>query len=566
MAITDYSTSAASNTALGAIPVGPNMERNKVNDAFQQLMADVASYKNSITGIIHAKDRGLATGGTAAANLTALKSAIAATPTGGTLYIPEGTYTIDVTGGLSNAATLNKAMTLVIDGTLVANGFAIQANPYYMFNVTADDVTIRGAGTLQGNGTKNDVNSGDTTTHPGLIYVQADRFVFNLSVVDVPKVGIVLASCYDAKIGGRWTGGPTAYSATGYFGIIATGGGRHIFDGCRAERDGSGGRHVNFIYTTNVAGNATECTVRNCYADVWEKLFYGSGAGHYVHDNEGIGSETDWIRLQGDDCRVYRNKVTGGDGFCSAYDGKNIEICDNTATDINQSGIFVGKLAGGYVGGFSGLKITGNVLLGDSGSGTLTNGLSILTDGIDTAGVLVANNRVENFAAAVGEALIKVAAASPYALSDVKIIGNKIGSTTRGGIVVDQMLDSTIENNKALSVGTFLSQSNSARLRWINNTGKTVTTKGVSGLESTSQATGNKYSDGALQGSATLVAGTVTVNTAEILAGDTVVVTVQAAGGTQGHLSIGTITAGTSFVINSSNAADTSTVFWRIEH
>lgn len=542
------------------------MERNKVNDAIQQLMADLASYKSAITGTVNAKDRGLATGGTAAANLTALKSAITATPTGGTLYIPEGTYTIDVTGGLSNAATLNKAMTLVIDGTLVANGFAIQANPYYMFNVTADDVTIRGAGTLQGNGTKNDVNSGDTTTHPGLIYVQADRFVFNLSVVDVPKVGIVLASCYDAKIGGRWTGGPTAYSATGYFGIIATGGGRHIFDGCRAERDGSGGRHVNFIYTTNVAGNATECTVRNCYADVWEKLFYGSGAGHYVHDNEGIGSETDWIRLQGDDCRVYRNKVTGGDGFCSAYDGKNIEICDNTATDLNQSGIFVGKLAGGYVGGFPGLKITGNVLLGDSGSGTLTNGLSILTDGIDTAGVLVANNRVENFAAAVGEALIKVAAASPYALSDVKIIGNKIGSTTRGGIVVDQMLDSTIENNKALSVGTFLSQSNSARLRWINNTGKTVTTKGVSGLESTSQATGNKYSDGALQGSATLVAGTVTVNTAEILAGDTVVVTVQAAGGTQGHLSIGTITAGTSFVINSSNAADTSTVFWRIEH
>lgn len=43
MPITDYSTSAASNTVLGTIPVGPGMERNKVNDAIQQLMADIAA-------------------------------------------------------------------------------------------------------------------------------------------------------------------------------------------------------------------------------------------------------------------------------------------------------------------------------------------------------------------------------------------------------------------------------------------------------------------------------------------------------------------------------------------
>jgi len=42
MSIADYSTSAASNTTLGTIPVGPGMEREKVNDAFQQLMADIA--------------------------------------------------------------------------------------------------------------------------------------------------------------------------------------------------------------------------------------------------------------------------------------------------------------------------------------------------------------------------------------------------------------------------------------------------------------------------------------------------------------------------------------------
>lgn len=48
MSIYDYSTSAASNTLLGTIPVGPNMERNKVNDAIQQLMADIRSAFNGL--------------------------------------------------------------------------------------------------------------------------------------------------------------------------------------------------------------------------------------------------------------------------------------------------------------------------------------------------------------------------------------------------------------------------------------------------------------------------------------------------------------------------------------
>lgn len=42
MATTDYSESAASNILLAAIPVGPGMARDKVNDAIQQIMADIA--------------------------------------------------------------------------------------------------------------------------------------------------------------------------------------------------------------------------------------------------------------------------------------------------------------------------------------------------------------------------------------------------------------------------------------------------------------------------------------------------------------------------------------------
>ena len=71
---------------------------------------------------------------------------------------------------------------------------------------------------------------------------------------------------------------------------------------------------------------------------------------------------------------------------------------------------------------------------------------------------------------------------------------------------------------------------------------------------------------GTMQGQATLAAGTVTVSTGEVSGADNIQLTVLALGGVPGALSIGTITGGTSFVINSSSLTDTSTVFWVIVH
>jgi len=67
-------------------------------------------------------------------------------------------------------------------------------------------------------------------------------------------------------------------------------------------------------------------------------------------------------------------------------------------------------------------------------------------------------------------------------------------------------------------------------------------------------------------GTATLVAGTVTVSTTAAVTGSKIFVTCNTPGGTQGFLSVpdASITNGTSFIINSSNAADTSTVNWWI--
>lgn len=103
MPLTDYNTSAASNLTLGSIPVGPGMEREKVNNALQQLMADLAAYKNSITSQIHAKDNGAVGDGVADDTNALLNTAIAAR-TGftdglrtfaGEIFLPPGKYLID---------------------------------------------------------------------------------------------------------------------------------------------------------------------------------------------------------------------------------------------------------------------------------------------------------------------------------------------------------------------------------------------------------------------------------------------------------------------------------------
>ncbi len=73
-----------------------------------------------------------------------------------------------------------------------------------------------------------------------------------------------------------------------------------------------------------------------------------------------------------------------------------------------------------------------------------------------------------------------------------------------------------------------------------------------------------KQGTNATFGRAVLVAGTVTVATTKSTSTMEVFLTNRIAGGVLGILSVGTVVGGTSFVINSSNIADTSTISWII--
>lgn len=64
--------------------------------------------------------------------------------------------------------------------------------------------------------------------------------------------------------------------------------------------------------------------------------------------------------------------------------------------------------------------------------------------------------------------------------------------------------------------------------------------------------------------SAAMTAGTITINNTRVTASSRIFLTHATLGGVQGILSVGTIVANTSFIINSSNALDTGTVNWFI--
>lgn len=64
--------------------------------------------------------------------------------------------------------------------------------------------------------------------------------------------------------------------------------------------------------------------------------------------------------------------------------------------------------------------------------------------------------------------------------------------------------------------------------------------------------------------SVAMIGGTTMVSTSAVTSSSIILLSVDTPGGTQGILSVGTIVNGVSFVINSSDASDTSTVSWLI--
>lgn len=350
---------------------------------------------------INVEDYGASVDSSAEDNLNAFARAIDATPTGGSILVPKrsGTYWIDTSGGLSQALSIERQMTIVIEGEIRSSYGKLGPNPPYIFSAKANDVQFTGHGLIAGPGTADDTNSFDDTHHPGLIRVTGDRFSFvGPEVRDVPKIGIHLWNCREATISTNWKGGIEHYTRghTALFGIRATGGGGHRITGNRFERDAKGRRLITGYFSGGLMGETQGDTITHNFADVHEKLAYLYTSNSVVRDCRVINAlRTDSLRVVGSGNLVERlvgERVKGG---VSVYNGSHNIIRDCTFSGVEQEGVFVSFLED-YRGSYAGTVITGNSITAASSNVRLQDAICLYLGGVDTRDIAVTDNRIES--------------------------------------------------------------------------------------------------------------------------------------------------------------------------
>jgi parallel beta-helix repeat protein len=437
--------------------------------------------------------------------MTILKTAISRTPTGGTLLIPDlgGVINIDTSGGLSAAATIDRKMSVQIDGYLKANYSAYEADPAYMFKVTAHRVTFKGTGTIEGDGAFS--LTGDTTANmPGLIYVEsALNFRFSgIRLLRPPQAGIHLAACTRAIVRNcEMSGGPTSfevayfppyytevnpnYAGSAHFGIIATGGGDHTFSKIHFTKDEFNGRFINCIFPSGTYGNSNGNKTLHCIAYYpWEKLLYGYGDRQVVAGNTIYGANdsnhTEGIRIWGSDCAVYGNISDGCRDGLQILDGARNNVFGNKFKNCRVSGINVQHFTDSYTGGIDDNKIYDNYVSRKFDSVGKQFGVRIVSNTLmDVSGCAIYGNTLVDWGDTTDEDVytIEMMALSPRNATKCAVRDNKIQSCgngirlTRnvGGVVdgndfnacssiaihLDAGARNIVENNTGVDPGTY---------------------------------------------------------------------------------------------------------------
>ena len=411
---------------------------------------------------VNVLDYGVSSSATAAVNLAAFKAVVAAVPAGGSLVIPSAStpYIISTSGGLSAAIEINKRMEIVFEGDVKANASAIQANPTYIFNVTADNVTFTGAGgKIIGDGTTNSANTGTDATFPGLVYVTGDSFTMTGCVIDTPpKVGVMLYNCIGAKLlGNTFTGGPTTYTDTAYFGVRAFQGSAHNISDNSFLPDGSGGMYVSAIFFN---GTTSSIVDSNICVYPYEKLIYCVGAKNIVSNNQVIGNPNNIPGsspvVKGTITSVYRfdgdNNICVGNfsDYCAAgvtcLNSKGNVIKENTFLRSGQLGVVVFETSG-YAGSISGTVIADNYITFDASMGFSlgSGGIQIDTSQSAASKIVVKNNYIDTFSNAAGAAVYLVGT-SGTKITKSNISGNVIASSVNG-ILANYVEQTTITQN-----------------------------------------------------------------------------------------------------------------------
>jgi hypothetical protein len=470
---------------------------------------------------VNVLDYGASSSATAAANLAAFKLAVAAVPTGGTLLIPAASsfYSINTSGGLSTAIEIDKRMQVVFEGDVKANFSAIQANPPYIFKVTADNVTFTGGGgKIIGDGATDSTNSGTDQTIPGLVYVSGDNFTMTGCIIDTPpKLGVMLYECQGAKIlGNTFTGGPLTYGSTGYFAIRTYLGNSHNISNNLFTPDANGGMFVNTIFMNQTSS----CVIdSNVCIHPYEKLVYCVGNKNVISNNQVIGNPntiagtafkgtlTSVYRFDGD----FNNCVSNYSDFCAAgvtcLNSKGNLISGNTFLRNGQLGIVAFETTG-YTGTLTGTTITNNVMSFDNTMGFAAGigGIQVTASESAASDILITGNFIDTFVNPAGSG-INVQGTASLKITKAKISNNHI-ITSDNGVLIKYVEESVVSENLMNNiVNSMVVQLSTCSANSITNNFSTTAGSTVdSGYSTDSTYSGNQCTVAPLQGSFTMPA------------------------------------------------------------
>lgn len=272
--------------------------------------------------------------------------------------------------------------------------------------------------------------------------------------------------------------------------------------------------------------------------------FYSGGAGRGI------------ILFAVEDCTVANNAIsdTFSYGLFAFVDdatltvkSRNVTVSGNVVRRAGAAGDGSQPRDGMVFAGCEAFTVKGNTAVDGADSGfrvTDSTTAAFACEDISLEGNIARGNGLHGF---------NISAGLSGGMTRVALRGNKARNNGGWGIIL----------NSANIVGSTIT----------DNDGTGNTSGFISNSDTSAYRRGNRATTGPNQGRAVLVNGTVTVTTTEVVAADNIQLTrVVGAGTTRGTLTVGTITAGTSFVIRSEDAAgalsadDDSTVFWELVH
>ncbi|MFA5341807.1 MAG: right-handed parallel beta-helix repeat-containing protein, partial [Clostridia bacterium] len=447
----------------------------------------------------------------------AIKAAIASVIAGGRVIIPKRAlaYSYNNDSGMADAVDVAQSTIIQIDGTIKSTSATNQVSPPYIFNITGENVTFTGSGTLQGPGTYV-VSEITTANQPGLIYVNADGVTIKgLAFIDPPEVAVYINNKDNIRIEeNTFTGGPlwaaVAAAPNGYHSYITSiGGNNQQILKNRFFADGSGGAAVTgILFGSSTYG--TKITIsKNKFKNLHSHATYLTQISHSIISENIIEytqiaaeQRSNALKAGGQYLTITGNNIKGAalGGIISYAASSNI-ISNNIINDFGAFGIEATNNTAQVVG-LNYNTISNNILSARTDGTAVYSGIYYVgsaATSADCVGGKISGNTLINTGEASSGAIYVAHINASYFMVDFDILDNKIISPAKYSIVTDRVTKSNISGNTAYNPQTAASAmiqvTDSTSLRVESNTIRDDQSPAVTTAFIKVNSTGNNYID-----------------------------------------------------------------------